>query len=297
MTPKRASNPVCLRAPFRDQLGTGYPLVMRYRGFTNYHWCPDKKKRLGTMTRKKRILIVDDEELFARNLTEYLNQIKGHYEAECVYSGEDALKILGGSRCDLVITDIKMPGLSGLELLDKVRKKYPRIGAIVMTAYGLPEIEEEARNRGPLYYIEKPFEMKQLEDVIALSLKRIEDFEVPKGFEGQIANIQLTDFIQLNCLNKVTKALTVVNGDQKGIIYFKSGEIIHSVCGSLEGEEALYTVLSWRSGHITTESAVPERQTIDKEWSYLLIEGIRRSGESAKARAAGNRKHGEARSK
>ena len=248
------------------------------------------------MASKKRILIVDDEELFARNLTEYLNQIKERYEARCVYSGEDALKILGGSRYDLVITDIKMPGFSGLELLDKVRKKYPRIGAIVMTAYGLPEIEEEALNRASLYYIEKPFEMKQLEDVIALSLKRIEDFEVPKGFEGQLANFQLTDLIQLKCMSQVTNAITVVNGDQKGIIYFKKGQIIHSVCGSLEGEEALYTILGWRSGDITTESAVPERQTIDKDWSYLLIEGNRRSGESAKASATEKRRHGEARS-
>jgi CheY-like chemotaxis protein len=242
------------------------------------------------MASKKRILIVDDEELFARNLTEYLNQIQDHYEAECVYTGEEALKILGKSRYDLVITDIKMQGLSGLELLDKVRKKYPRIGVIVMTAYGLPETEEEASNRGSLYYIEKPFEMNKLEDVIATS------FEFEKGFEGHIASIQLTDLIQLNCLRNATNAITVVNGDQKGIIYFKDGEIIHSVCGSLEGEEALFTILSWDSGYITTNYAVPDKKTIDKAWCYLLIEGTRRSGESAKARAAEKRRHGEARS-
>lgn len=106
-------------------------------------------------------------------------------------------------------------------------QKYPRIGGIVMVAYGLPETEEEASNRGSLYYIEKPFEMNKLEDVIATS------FELEKGFEGHIASIQLTDLIQLNCLRKATNALTVPS----------------------------------------------ENQTIKRDWSYLLLEGVRRSDE------------------
>lgn len=242
------------------------------------------------MADRKKILIVDDEEIFARSLTEYLNKTRDEFEARYVYSGEEALKALKKSRYDLVITDIKMTGLSGLELLDKVRKKYPRIGVIVMTAYGLPETEEEASNRGSLYYLEKPFDMKKLEDVIATS------FELEKGFEGNFANIQLTDLIQLNCLRKATNALTVVSEDRKGIIYFKDGEIIHSVCGSLEGEDALYTILSWGSGYIKNNFTVPDKKTIDKNWSYLLIEGIRRSGKLGKASGTGKRRHREKKS-
>ena len=242
------------------------------------------------MADRKKILIVDDEEIFARSLTEYLNKTRDEFEANSVYSADDALKVLGESEYELVITDIKMPGLSGLELLDKVREKYPRIGVIVMTAYGLPETEEEASNRGSLYYIEKPFDMKKLEDIIARS------FELEKGFEGNIANIQLTDLIQLNCLRKATNALTVASEDRKGIIYFKDGEIIHSVCGSLEGEDALYTILSWGSGYIKSNFAVPDKKTIDKNWSYLLIEGVCRSEASGKASATGKHRHGKTKS-
>ena len=80
-------------------------------------------------------------------------------------------------------------------------------------------------------------------------------------------------------MSQATNALTISTGVRRGTIYFKDGEIIHSVCGGLEGEEALFTILGWGAGYITTNSTVPDKKTIDRDWSYLILEGTRRSDE------------------
>lgn len=224
---------------------------------------------------KKRVLVVDDEEDLTWSIAKHLSKDKEKYELICVNSGIRALEVLSQFPVDLVISDIKMPEISGMELLVKIKNLYPNTKVIIMTAYGSSEIQAEANKHGCLKYIEKPFEINELRQLI------INAIHEKKGFEGKISEFHLTDLIQMNCLGRMTTTLYIDHEGSTGIIYFEEGNIIHAECEDIEGEEAFYKILSWEGGKFTVErEKSPVKETIIKGWQSLLLEGMRRLDES-----------------
>ncbi len=118
------------------------------------------------MNDQKKMLIVDDEETLTYSLYQSFIMAKRDYEVVTAASGEEASEKLKDKDFDLVITDISMPGISGLELLSAIKKNYPLTEVIIMTAYGSPEKKEEAFQFGAKYYIEKPFEIKEMKQLV-----------------------------------------------------------------------------------------------------------------------------------
>ena len=118
---------------------------------------------------KKKILIVDDEEDLTWSISKGLTRESKKLEVICANSGSMALDILAQNGIDLLVTDLRMPGMSGAELIQKVKKNYPRIKVIIMTAYS--HLEDINRGNGKtLMMIEKPFEIHELRDLINKSL-------------------------------------------------------------------------------------------------------------------------------
>lgn len=114
----------------------------------------------------KKILIVDDEETLTFSL--YQAFIKAPYDCEVVTasSGEDALDKLEDGSFDLVITDIAMPGIDGLELLSIIKSRTPETKVVIITAYGTDEREERAYKIGADKYLEKPFDISELRNLV-----------------------------------------------------------------------------------------------------------------------------------
>ncbi|MGM0417734.1 MAG: sigma-54-dependent transcriptional regulator [Thermodesulfobacteriota bacterium] len=102
-----------------------------------------------------KILIVDDEKNFPLILSTVLED-EGYFAATA-RSGKEALEILGSDNIDLVLTDMKMPEMDGIKLLDNIKKINPDIPVIVMTAHGTVEKAVEAMKKGAFTYILKPF--------------------------------------------------------------------------------------------------------------------------------------------
>jgi CheY-like chemotaxis protein len=125
--------------------------------------------------RMKKVLIVDDEEDMIWSLQKNLPNSKLQVETLTASSGEEALETLNHTPVDLIVTDIKMPGMSGLELLSEVNSRYPHLGVIVMTAYSSHDCETEAILRGGLSYIEKPFDINEMRKVISQALQGKDD--------------------------------------------------------------------------------------------------------------------------
>src|SRR5512136_2735338 len=205
----------------------------------------------------KRVLIVDDEETLTWSMSKSLSKDRDKYEVIIANNGKEALTFLKDNKIDLVISDIRMPDISGLDLLVKIRKDYPDTKVIIMTAYGSSDVQKEANRRGSLYYVEKPFEISDIRKII------IDLIGKKKGFQGKVFGLQLTDIIQMNCLSRVTAALTITKDGEKGIIYFNEGEVIHAECGEDKGTDAFYKILSWEEGEfISNIGFVPPVQTI-----------------------------------
>ena len=115
---------------------------------------------------QKRILIVDDEEDLTWSISRGLLKDQNTFEVVCANSGKSALNLLSKKKYDLLITDIRMPGGNGLTLLRKAKDMFPSTKVIVMTAYGSSEIKDILDRTLTYGYIEKPFEFKDLRDLI-----------------------------------------------------------------------------------------------------------------------------------
>lgn len=108
----------------------------------------------------EKILVVDDEVLMCNFLTEALKR-KG-IEAIAAESGEKALKLLEEQSFDMVITDMKMPGITGMDVLRKVKELSPNTLVMVITAFGTIENAVEAMKAGAFHYLIKPFSLESL---------------------------------------------------------------------------------------------------------------------------------------
>lgn len=115
-----------------------------------------------------RILVVDDDDSLRRVTQVQLEQ--SGYQVSTASDGNEALTFLQKIPQDLVITDLKMPGLSGMDLLEKIRTEYPEIIVIMVTAFGTVETAVEAMKLGAYDYITKPVNLDELKLVISRAL-------------------------------------------------------------------------------------------------------------------------------
>ncbi len=134
----------------------------------------EKNHPKGMMHRKKRILAIDDDLLVRESLKHLLEQ-EG-YEATVVSSGREALDILLNSVFDLVITDIRMPKMDGIETIKAIRKQQERFGkpklpAIVLTAYDDQKVRRSAEKLGVRKFMTKPFDRDKFFNNIKKSLR------------------------------------------------------------------------------------------------------------------------------
>lgn len=118
----------------------------------------------------ERILIVDDEPDMLRLLAMILRE-KTPYDVLTTNNPVEAVSLIEKENFDLVITDLKMPGLDGLQLLEKVKSKDSDIPVIVITAYGTMEAAMEAIEKGGFDFITKPFKKEQILFTIDKALK------------------------------------------------------------------------------------------------------------------------------
>ena len=123
-----------------------------------------------------RILMVDDEpdaqELFRQNFRREIR--KGVYAFDFAISGEAALVVLKGQtppRVVLVLSDINMPGMSGIELLAEIRETWPELGVFMITAYGDTATEARARDLGAERFLTKPVDFASLKEDLSRTLE------------------------------------------------------------------------------------------------------------------------------
>ncbi len=123
--------------------------------------CPTQAIDLaGQQRRQFRILVVDDELVVRDSLKEWL--VDEGYRVDMAESGEQALQKMEAEAFHLMLTDIKMPGMDGVELLQKAKERYPDLTVVMMTAYATVETAVEAMKIGALDYLMKPFDPQKM---------------------------------------------------------------------------------------------------------------------------------------
>lgn len=133
----------------------------------------------------KRVLIVDDEKNIRMTLAQALDVLKLRVEA--AVNGEEGLRKLTEGDFDLILLDLKMPGMDGMEVLRRVRRARPDIRIIIITAHGTIESATEAMKLGAVDFIQKPFAPREIRELVTKVLDRDAiSAETAKGYEQHI---------------------------------------------------------------------------------------------------------------
>ncbi len=223
-----------------------------------------------------RVLVVDDEEDMLWMLQRNLNKGMQDVEILAAKSAEEALAILSDQPVNLVVTDINMPGMNGLDLLIEINNRFPATGVIIMTAYPSNAYENKAMMSGSLRFIEKPFDINEVRAIVKEALK------VNDGFQGTVDGVDLIDIVQFNALSRATAALKVTTGEQEGMIFFKDGAVVHAMYGQQIGENAFFTILGFNGGSLQNIRGVqPPIVSIRKSIEALLFEAAVKNDENS----------------
>ncbi len=205
----------------------------------------------------KQVLIADDEEDLTWSISRSLSRDQKDIQVICVNSGDEALQVIKQQPIDLLVTDLRMPGFTGLELMDAILDNHKEIKVIVMTAYGSPDTEEIVKEKGCLHYIEKPFEINELKQMIYNVLSESNNSTVlAKSPVGR----RIYEIGQLQNAGRSYFMLNVFNKEKSGQVYFRGNTIIHAKCGHLKGWRALREIASWKSCVFKVNSNVKSKE-------------------------------------
>ena len=118
----------------------------------------------------KNVLIVDDEMPVQLTISEGLGIYTKNLNVLTAENGKNAMEVMESFKVDLVVTDLNMPEMDGFELLAYIKKSHSTIPVIVMTGFSTTEIEKKLHTLDIFSYIEKPFELKDLTNMILRGL-------------------------------------------------------------------------------------------------------------------------------
>ena len=119
----------------------------------------------NTLANENKILIVDDDKNVRSFLERYLKQ-KGYSQIQSVESGLDALKVMQEDNIKLVLLDIRLPDMNGVDVLRKIKSLNKNISVIMITAYPEEAIAKDALKEGACDYIIKPFDLTHLKSTL-----------------------------------------------------------------------------------------------------------------------------------
>jgi len=117
-----------------------------------------------------RLLLVDDEADFVGLLAKRLRRRK--LEVSVAHTAEDALAILADQEVDLVVLDIRLPGMDGLQTLAEIKRTYPQVHVIMMTGFADTEMAARAMSHGAVAYLVKPVDVRELLDQIYAAVEQ-----------------------------------------------------------------------------------------------------------------------------
>lgn len=223
------------------------------------------------MAVRHKILLLDDDEEVLDLYREMLSHLPSDPEVHTATSGARAIALLEAEPFSLLISDLRMPRMDGLQVLTIVRKRFPRLRTVVLTALHDEQFRSRAYAIGIDLFLEKPNSAKEL----TIFLECVESLlgkDGAPGFRG-VQSKSLVDLIQLECLSQSSSVLKITNGALEGKIWIQKGDVHDASAPDLSGEEAFRKILSWRTGNfeiLPPEPAHP--RNIMASYQALIME-------------------------
>lgn len=217
------------------------------------------------------LILVDDEKDLLDALGFMLRKEFSTIPIKSTHEPVEALRWISAMRPGLLITDVRMPDISGLELVDATLNRWKNVPIIITTAFASVEVDEVLR-RGTLHYLPKPFRNQELIDLIHSIL---DTPSASERFLGTLAVSLLADVIQFHALSHSTGVLRVWGNEGEAEVHFENGDIVHALANGIQGRDGFNVLLAWPGGSFRFERETPAARTIFVPAHELLLDALR----------------------
>jgi DNA-binding NarL/FixJ family response regulator len=232
------------------------------------------------MDTRHKILILDDDADWLALCRELFAELPSRPEILTANNAKRALALIETEPVRLLICDLKMPRIDGLQMLAIVRRRFPELRTIVLS--GLEDEDYRARAYAlgvDLFWLKT--EMQRNSKLFAECLESLLGRDNDTGFRG-IQSKSLMDIIQMECLSRSSTVLRVTRGSLVAKLWIQDGELIDAEADGARGEPAFQRLLAWKSGTFENLPPEPNRErTIQKPVNALLLESAQSLDETA----------------
>lgn len=220
------------------------------------------------------VLVVDDDPAFRTTIGRDLGD-QG-FTVSLAQNADEAVTVLATGGIDILLTDLRMPGADGIDLLDRVRMIAPRTRAILMSGFASARDYQRALECGAIRVLCKPFTSSELLQAIRQAI------DCETGFRGSIHGLSLVDLLQMFHFARRSVAI-VVDGWTPGHVFLEEGRIVHATYEDEIGVSALRSILAMPAGSLRTmvlPASTPH--SITGDFAALLLDALRTLDEAAR---------------
>lgn len=211
---------------------------------------------------------------------DWLSNLPSRPEVNASNTGARAIALLDSEKFDLLVTDLRMPKMDGLQILAIVRKKFPNLRLVVLTGVTDEAYRSRAYAMGVDLFCQKPTTKEEAQAFEACVESLLGREKEVGGFRGMQSK-SLMDIIQLECLSQGSSVLRIVHNSLEGKIWVHGGDVIDAQTGSLSAEPAFKEIMSWKTGTFEILPADPNRvRTIHTSYHGLLLDSAQAIDES-----------------
>jgi CheY-like chemotaxis protein len=231
------------------------------------------------MPADRKILMVDDDQDFLDTYRELLLSLPERPMIHTAPNGARAVALLEAEPFNLLLVDLNMPRMDGLQVVSIVRRRFPEVRVVVLTSVQEDHFRTRAYALGIDQYWLKPRSEQEIR-LLTQSVESLLNDTARGGFRG-VQSKSLVDIIQLECLSQGSSVLKISNGLLDAKIWIHNGEIIDAAAPNLEGEAAFREIFSCKGGAF--EILPPDMgrtRTIFTSYQGLLLETLQGLDES-----------------
>jgi CheY-like chemotaxis protein len=235
----------------------------------------------------RRVLFVDDDAVFIETVRELMSVISdGHWEVLTALSPSQAFGLLQAQPVDLVVVDVQMGVMDGIQMLSLLNRGYPNVQKAVLTGNASEKYRAACLSNGAELFLAKPTTPSGWQGLYGV-LNELIKLRPEEGFRGVLRRVGLQDVIQMECLARSSSVLEVSNGQVDGKIFIETGQIVHAQVGIISGEDAFNQLLALRGGQFALKPfSEPSARSVSGQWEFLLMEAARKSDEAKEVVAA-----------
>jgi len=219
------------------------------------------------------VLLVDDDMELLDSIRSFLELEVGHFEVAIAQSGDEAFLRMVTFTPDVIVMDVGLPDINGIEILNPIQDIHPKAQIVVLTGHATPEQREAALRHGAIRFLEKPVELNAFRRLLK-ELGEHSQSREPAGLEG---GMDVLDLVQMMFLCQKTSAVRFVYERHRATLRFERGDVAYIDDGVYTGDRAFYNMVHlWGEGRFYTLPEEAATELVRNNWTpteRLLMEG------------------------